>query len=323
MRLSVLIPSYNRPEHLERCLKGLAGQTREADQIVLVLRQGDVATIGLGERWSVRLPIQIQKIDRPGVVQALNLGLDHAEGDIVTITDDDTEALPDWLARVEAHFQADELLGGVGGRDLLHQDGIILPATAMVVGRILPFGRIVGNHHLGIGPARRVEHLKGVNMSWRRTAIAGERFDTDLRGEGAQAYFELAFSLVVLARRWKLLYDPSIQVHHYVAPRFDADQRRIFSQPATENAAFNLYLSLFRYMAHGPRRWTTLLWAKWVGTVTHPGILRSWKSWLRRDSQSVQLRATTARAWREAKAMSCQRPNFYDAAKRVANDPRT
>ena len=256
----------------------------------------------MAQRWSARLPVEIQKIDRPGVVQALNLGLDHAEGDIVTITDDDTEALPDWLARIEAHFQADDRLGGVGGRDLLHQGGVILPATAPVVGRILPFGRIVGAHHLGVGPARHVEHLKGVNMSWRRSAIAGERFDTDLRGDGAQVYFELAFSLAVLARGWTLLYDPAIGVHHYVAPRFDADQRRVFSQPATENAAFNLYLSLFRYMAYGPRRWTTLLWAKWIGTVTHPGILRAWMSELRRDAQGVELRASTARAWTEAKA---------------------
>jgi cellulose synthase/poly-beta-1,6-N-acetylglucosamine synthase-like glycosyltransferase len=261
----------------------------------------------VAERWSSRLPIQIQQIDRPGVVQALNLGLDHAEGDVVTITDDDTEALPDWIERIEAHFLADDRLGGVGGRDLLHQGGVILPATATVVGRILPFGRIVGNHHLGIGPARSVEHLKGVNMSWRRAAIAGERFDTELRGDGAQVYFELAFSLGVLARGWTLLYDPAIQVHHYVAPRFDADQRRVFSQPATENAAFNLYLSLFRYMPMGPRRWSALFWAKWVGTITHPGRLRAWMSWMRRDSQGVELWVSTARAWREAKAQSGQK----------------
>jgi glycosyltransferase involved in cell wall biosynthesis len=301
MRLSVLIPSYNRPEHLERCLSGLMAQTRPADQVVLVLRRGDVGSFDVAERWNGRLPIQIEMIDRPGVVQALNLGLDHVEGDIVTITDDDTEALPDWLARIEAHFQADEGLGGVGGRDLLHQDGLILEATATVVGRILPFGRIVGNHHLGTGPARPVDHLKGVNMSWRRAAIGSERFDTDLRGDGAQVYFELAFSLGVLARGWKLVYDPAIQVHHYVAPRFDLDQRRLFSQPATENAAFNLYLALFRYMAKGPRRWTALLWAKWMGTATHPGIVRAWMSWLRGDSERVELRASTARAWAEAR----------------------
>jgi glycosyltransferase involved in cell wall biosynthesis len=300
MRLSVLIPSYHRPEHLERCLTGLAGQTRRADQIVLVLRYGDMGSVVMAERWRERLPVQIQMIDCPGVVQALNLGLDTVDGDIVTITDDDTEALPDWLERIEAHFEADERLGGVGGRDLLHQGGVILPATATVVGRILPFGRIVGNHHLGTGPARRVEHLKGVNMSWRRTAIAGELFDTDLRGEGAQVYFEFHFSLVVLARGWSLVYDPAIQVHHYVAPRFDADQRRV-SLPAWQNAAFNLYLSLFRYMARGPRRWTALLWAQWVGTASHPGILRGWMSWLGRDAQGVALRVSTARAWAEAR----------------------
>jgi glycosyltransferase involved in cell wall biosynthesis len=302
MKFSVLIPSYNRPEQLERCLAGLDGQTRRADQIVLVLRCGDEGSVDVAERWSGRLPIQVQTIDRPGVVQALNLGLDYAEGEIVTITDDDTEALPDWLARIEAHFQAEDRVGGVGGRDLLHQDGIILPATARLVGRIMPFGRIVGNHHLGVGPARYVEHLKGVNMSWRRAAIAGERFDTELRGDGAQVYFELAFSLGVLARGWRLLYDPAIQVHHYVAPRFDADQRRLYSQPATENAAYNLYLSLFRYMPRGPLRWSALSWARWVGTATHPGILRGLGAWLRRDPERVELRVSTARAWCEARA---------------------
>jgi hypothetical protein len=45
---------------------------------------------------------------------------------------------------------------------------------------------LIGNHHLGVGEPREVDVLKGVNMSYRRTAIADIHFDERMRGTGAQ-----------------------------------------------------------------------------------------------------------------------------------------
>lgn len=38
MKLTVLVPSYRRPDDLARCLKALQQQARPADQVVVVVR---------------------------------------------------------------------------------------------------------------------------------------------------------------------------------------------------------------------------------------------------------------------------------------------
>ena len=307
MKLTVIIPTYRRSADLDRCLSGLAGQRRKPDQVIVVVRDDDEASMAVVSRWHDRLPMQTCLISVPGVVQALNVALGSVTGDVVTITDDDTFALEDWLERIEAHFEQDSRLGGLGGRDLIHDGGIILPATGAIVGRILPFGRLVGNHHSGSGPAREVDHLKGVNMSWRTAALQGRRFDTTLRGSGAQVYFELAFSLDVQRSGWRIVYDPGLQVHHFLAKRFDHDVRGNPDLLALENAAFNLYVSLRRYMRPGLRRMVTLFWVHTIGGFGHPGLLRGLWFRIKRDTRGLSIRTVSARAWKDAK-QACVSP---------------
>jgi glycosyltransferase involved in cell wall biosynthesis len=301
MKLTVIIPTYRRSADLDLCCRGLAAQRRVPDQVILVLRVGDAESAAVAQRWADLLPVEPCLIDVPGVVQALNLALDAATGDIITITDDDTFALEDWAERIEEHFERDPKLGGLGGRDIIHERGKILPTTAEPVGVILPFGRPVGNHHSGRGPARRVDHLKGVNMSWRRTAIQRRRFDATLHGAGAQPYFELAFSLDLQRHGWHLVYDPAIQVHHFLAQRFDNDVRGNPDLKASEDAAYNLYVSLRRYMPRGLRRQTALLWVYTISGFGHPGVLKGLLYLVTRNKKGLELRAGTARAWRDAK----------------------
>jgi glycosyltransferase involved in cell wall biosynthesis len=302
MKLAVIIPTYRRPKDLDRCLRALAEQERKADQVIVVRRTTDDESAAVVHSWNEQLPLKSCLIAISGVAQALNLALQHVTGDIITVTDDDACAMPDWLARVEAHFQSDPGLGGLGGRDLVHdeEDGHILPATTNQVGLILPFGKLVGNHHCGRGAAREVDHLKGVNMSWRATAIHGLKFESDLRGAGAQVYFELAFSLEVQRRGWRIVYDPAVQVHHFVGRRFDSDDRTKNDLRAAENAAFNLFIVLLRSMQPGMRRNAALLWARNIGAFGQPGRLRGLWFRITGNQRGVDLSAVTARAWREA-----------------------
>jgi glycosyltransferase involved in cell wall biosynthesis len=302
-----MIPTYNRPDTLELCLGGLARQKRGADQIVVVVRPNDDASISVLKHWLQTLPITIVFVDLPGVVQALNKGLTEVTGDIITITDDDSVAYTDWLARIEEHFVQDPRLGGLGGRDAVHAEGKIIPASAHLVGRILPFGRIVGNHHIGLGDVREVDMLKGVNMSWRMDAIQGRHFDTDLRGKGAQVFFELGFSLETKGRGWRLKYDPALTVDHYPARRFDNDQRGAPSLDALEDATFNLYLVLLRNVQSSWRVRAAIAWARIFGTRSSPGAIRGWISLVKRDRHGLLVRDTAASAWKAAKIASEKR----------------
>ncbi len=82
------------------------------------------------------------------------------------------------------------------------------------MGRLTWYGRTIGNHHQpAFTEPRRVQHLKGANMSFRRSAISG--FDPRIRG----AHFSDTDVSLTAGRSGALLYDPLAQVDHYPAAR--------------------------------------------------------------------------------------------------------
>jgi len=97
-----------------------------------------------------------------------------------------------------------------------------------------------------------------------------------MRGTGAQAHFEVAFCLALKRAGWKLIYDPKVGVNHYVAQRFDEDQRYSFNQIALTNLVYNETLILLEYLSPVQRS-VFLIWAVLVGTRAAPGFLQ----WLR------------------------------------------
>ena len=192
MNITVIVPTYRRPKDLSRCLEALKKQTRPADELLVVVRNTDAETwIFLETFTSETLPLRTVTVSAPGAIAAMNAGLDAASGEIVSFTDDDAAPHTDWLARIEPHFLSDSRVGGVGGRDWVYHGTDLVEGAKEVVGQVQWFGRVIGNHHLGVGEAREVDVLKGVNMSFRRAAMKGRHFDQHMRGTGAQVHFEL------------------------------------------------------------------------------------------------------------------------------------
>lgn len=301
MKLSVVVPTYRRPESLHRCLQGLSQQERPPDEVLIATQSADEETQALLSSWSHFKALRVLQLTETGAIAQYNAGLAAAQGDAVALTDDDAVPRPDWLLRIERHFQAGLDLGGVGGRDFVYKQGQLLTGQVHEVGVVQWFGRIVGNHHLGTQRYNDVDILKGVNMAFRAEAIKDLYFDTDLRGGGAQTCLDMAFSLHVRKRGWRLLYDPEVAVDHYPAPRFDADQRGAPSLQAIENTSFNLYLTLLRHMRHGLRRNVALLWMRGVGLDSTPGLLRGLLTGLGRDHTKREIRAAAKRAWLAAR----------------------
>ena len=301
MILTVIVPTYQRPDYLEKCLRGVAAQSRRPDEVIITVREDDDKTIELLACWNDVLPIREVLLDRPGVITALNAGCADAIGDVVCLTDDDAVPRPDWLERIEKAFSSDDRVGAVGGMDVLRAGGDIPTSYTLQVGLILPFGRVVGNHHAGKGAMREVDHLKGVNMSWRVSAAGKRPFITDLHGKGAQVFFELALCFRLEREGWKIVYDPAILVDHYVAVRFDEDNRAHRSVTAQENAGFNFYVALLRERRRGWKRSAALVWARLIGIKDMPGILREGVAVLRNDVRGKAAAVAARSAWREAR----------------------
>jgi len=301
VKISVVIPTYRRPDSLNRCLEGLRQQARSADEVLVVTQDGDEESLRIAELWSHWPAVKVLRQAGGGAVGQYNLGLESSGGDVIAITDDDSVPRPDWLLRIERRLIENKDLGGVGGRDIVHENGVTIHGNARLVGIVQWFGRIVHNHHLATRMAPDIDILKGVNMSFRASAVGDLRFDKDLRGEGAQVCLDMAFSLAVQKRKWRLLFDPDVIVDHFPAQRFDPDQRKAPSLQAVENGSYNLFLTLRRHMKPGWRRRMALCWAYWIGIERAPGLIRGLVSSLRGDKAGTAMRTVARRAWNAAK----------------------
>jgi len=285
MKITVLVPTYRREKDLVRCLQALRMQERECDEVVVVARSDDEATLACLTMPAVveGLPIKVTLSQVSGQVAALNCGLDAATGDVVAITDDDAAPPPDWVLRIEAAFGADPRLGGLGGRDWMHLKGGLVNGERPIVGKIALSGKVIGNCHLGAVVAREVDVLKGANMSYRRDAVRNIRFDPRLRGSGAQVHNDMAFSMSVKSARWKLIYDPQVAVDHFPAERLDEDRRDAPSMVGVCNAAFNLHLTLRDHLSRLHRGMAC--WYALIGTRVDLGVVHVLLSLLSSDRQ--------------------------------------
>lgn len=106
-QMSVVVPTYNRCDGLERLLRGLAQQTYPADQFeVVVVNDGSTdGTVALLD--SIQTPYRLHALTQAnaGPAAARNLGVLKADGRIIVFLDDDVAPHAELLA---AHAAAQE-----------------------------------------------------------------------------------------------------------------------------------------------------------------------------------------------------------------------
>ncbi len=300
MKVAVVVPSYNRVLELPKCLDGLVRQERPADVVVVVVRADDAPSRRVTVDYRDRLPIREAFATEVGLVHALQRGVEEATetgADIIVFTDDDAVPRPDWVQRIEAQFQADPTLTGFGGRDRVTEDGAVLEGERRRVGLISRFGRLTGNHHLGAGPPRFVDHLKGVNMAFRLDKLREVNFDPRLLGTGAQVCNEVSLCCGIRRRGGRLLYDPSLVIDHYPGSRPSGDARHGMNPEQTAEASFNTSLCVLEELP--PSRHALFhLWAFLVGTKRYPGLLMLPRLWPTLGVDGTRRRFAAARAGR-------------------------
>lgn len=275
--ISVLIPTWRRPDDLRRCLLALGRQDRPADQVVVTVRGDDAETLALLDALSGDAAARAVErvIVEPGpLTAAMNAGLARTTGDLVALTDDDAEPRPDWLAKLELYFD-DATIGGVGGLDV-QPNGPPPVYGKRSVGCLSWYGRLSGNHHRGAGPARDVDVLKGVNCCFRGDELRGLGLDRRLRGKANVSHWEVSLCLTLRRRGWRLVYDPAIVVDHQVGTRHDGDvnARGGFAAAPYVDAVHNQTLSVLDHLprCHRAAFW---LWAFLVGTQSEPGLVQA------------------------------------------------
>lgn len=262
---SVVIPTYQRNDDLDRCLRAVSQQDYPSfDVIVVDNSPGDVATRKVVERWCARYVHE----PRRGLCRARNRGALVSSAEVIAYLDDDSVPEPGWLMALVQSFHNPHVMG-VGGRTVplkLEEESEQLFARIRGEAYNRPEHIVVdrSNPHWfeicgfgGIGP--------GCNMAVRRVAFEiwpgfHERTDrgTPVYGGGEQHAF---FSLVSLGHA--VAYNPDAVVRHPFPPTMEHLRERYLRDLTASTAYFTMML----VEASGHRRLTLrYLWESLRGT---------------------------------------------------------
>ncbi len=114
--ISIVIPTYNRPERLADCLESLTNleYPRDCFEAIVVDDGSKTSLEPVIKPFKDRLEITLFKQENQGPATARNTGAKQAKGDLLAFTDDDCKPAPDWLTKLAARFATapDSMIGG-------------------------------------------------------------------------------------------------------------------------------------------------------------------------------------------------------------------
>ncbi len=119
--VSVVIPNWNGAHHLPTCLDALRAQTHPRVEVIVADNASSDGSLALlADRYPevrvVALP------DNRGFTGACNAGMQAAQGEIVALLNNDTEAEPSWLSEVVAALDRHPDAGMIASKMLLFDD---------------------------------------------------------------------------------------------------------------------------------------------------------------------------------------------------------
>ena len=242
VKLSVIIPTYNRSADLPRLFKSLKNQDEIPDEILIILGPGDKESYIIAKDWQKSLAqIKILNSGKASVIHSINLGLANVSNEIICLLDDDVALPPDWSFKISKAFSEDIKLGAFGGRDHLQHASADLsnPPLAKEVG-VFRWNGHKGYHHCGSQKSPiRVDVIKGVNLSFRKAAFINMEIDATLQGQGAETCWEIDICQRIIIAGYNCVYDNDNYVLHFWSPRLGFDNRTDVFAPAWPKRVFN------------------------------------------------------------------------------------
>ena len=116
LKISVLVLTKDRPEHLRRALTSLVKQSIQADEVVVVDESTQVNIKSIVAEFTGRINLLYRKFRIQSIPKARNLAISLASGDIIIFLDDDLVAERDYLKKFLSYFQKNPKTVALMGR---------------------------------------------------------------------------------------------------------------------------------------------------------------------------------------------------------------
>jgi GT2 family glycosyltransferase len=212
-RLSLIVPTKNRPHDIVRCLQSVYEHSPQIEEVVVVDQSS--APYDLPARPGL---VHLYRPDLSGLTAARNAGAAAASGELILFIDDDCLFRNDVVSAVVAAFDANPDVVGVQ-TVIVDKDYQAPPLSS----RVFEHGFFDMNN---FGDAHDLRRMAGGGFAFPATLFEHERFDEE--GLAGYCYGE-DYDFSLRAKRWgRLMLCEGARVEHAPSPTNRFDRKRAF-----------------------------------------------------------------------------------------------
>jgi cellulose synthase/poly-beta-1,6-N-acetylglucosamine synthase-like glycosyltransferase len=203
VKISVIVPTYNRRNLLERTLNSLFQQDYPEYEIIVVNDGSQDGTHEYLKSLAAEGKIKYHRHENSGLAATRKEGLKHALGELIAFTDDDCVVPNDWLSKLAKQLSHTEI-GGVGGATRTGNPENIFAVSTDIMQNY--FKQAINKERV------EVPFFTGNNVAYKRTSlekVGGPDPRFRMGAEDRDLTFRVAQTGATL------VYDPSIVVEHH------------------------------------------------------------------------------------------------------------
>jgi GT2 family glycosyltransferase len=214
--VSIIVPTKDAPEHIQRCLSSIFEKTTYTNYEVVVVDNGTVDERALEtlEKYEVNVISYNEKFNYS---HANNLGVRNCKGEFIILLNNDTEVItPDWIENLLYYLEQDDV--GIVGPLLAYPD-----RTVQHAGVVLGF-RGTADHVMRGFPIESDGYAGSLSCTREVSAVTAAclmiRKDEYEALGGFEEYYathyqDVDFCLRVISKGKRILFVPHIELIHY------------------------------------------------------------------------------------------------------------
>ncbi len=281
--VSIIVPTRDRLELLNRCVDGVLGQTTYRNFELLIVDNGSeqAATQAYLERITAHPQVRLLRDARPFNFSALNnVATRAARGDYICLLNNDTEVItPDWLEEMVSRL-SQQGVGAVGAK-LLYDDGRIQHG-----GDVIGVGGCANHLHQylpGDEPGYQHRAILAQDLSAVTGACLLTRRDLYLALGGLNekdlpvTFNDVDYCLRLRAAGWRVVWTPYARLYHHESATRGRDISPTQRGRADREAAY-MRRRWKHWMRHDPYYNPNLSYNRQDFSLSHaPWIERPWK----------------------------------------------
>ena len=107
MKVSIVIPTYNRAHLIEPAIRSILKQTHSEWELLIVDDGSTDNTDAVIEQYLRDARVKYIKKENSGAAESRNVGVANATADVITFLDSDDEAEPHWLQTMTGRMEQD------------------------------------------------------------------------------------------------------------------------------------------------------------------------------------------------------------------------